>query len=145
MSNAKVLSKLGNAPVFSAYQSTPQSLGSTLAKIQLQTEDFDTANAFDSTTNYRFNPQVAGYYEIKGVISVSTTACQVLASIYKNGSLWKTGFNVQTNAGAGSISTIVYLNGSTDYVELWGSFSTTQNTNATTGYTWMQGCLIRGA
>ena len=47
-------------PAFSAYQSSAQTLSSnTVTKIQFQTEEFDTANCFDSTTNYRFTPNVA--------------------------------------------------------------------------------------
>lgn len=144
MSNARPLSRLGNGPIFSAYQSSAQSLTSTAAKINFQTEDYDPANAYDTSTS-RFNPQVPGYYKIDGVVSVSSSACQVIVHCYKNGSLWKTGFNTQTNAGAGNVSTTVYLNGSTDYVEIYAAFSTTQNTNATTGYTWFQGSLIKGA
>ena len=54
-------SQMVNAPAFSAYRLTDQSVtGSTWTKVQLGTEEFDTANAFDSSTNYRFTPQVAG-------------------------------------------------------------------------------------
>ena len=35
----------------------------TNTKIVFNAKEFDTANAFDSTTNYRFTPQVAGYYQ----------------------------------------------------------------------------------
>lgn len=44
-----------NTPAFRARLSGNQSIpNSTQTKIQLDTEDWDTDNAFDSTTNYRF-------------------------------------------------------------------------------------------
>ena len=52
----------GNQPAFSAYQGTAQSVTSGVyTKIAFTVENFDTANAFDSTTTYRFTPLVAGY------------------------------------------------------------------------------------
>ena len=63
------------APCFSAYQSITQTLSNaTLTKIQLQTEEFDTNSNFDSTTNYRFTPTVAGYYQVNGVVNIQGTA-----------------------------------------------------------------------
>ena len=44
-----------NTPAFRARLSSNQSIpNNTQTKIQLDTEDWDTDNAFDSTTNYRF-------------------------------------------------------------------------------------------
>ena len=61
------------APAFSAYQSTGQTLSSsTWTKIQLQTEEFDTASCYDNATNYRFTPNVAGYYQVNGVFAFSS-------------------------------------------------------------------------
>lgn len=52
-----------NGPAFSAYQSSAQTLSSgTITKIEFQTEEFDTDNCFDNAINYRFTPNVAGYY-----------------------------------------------------------------------------------
>ena len=57
-----------NGPTFSVYRNTTeQSVTSNVAtKIQFNAEEFDTANCFDSTTNYRFTPNVAGYYLFQG-------------------------------------------------------------------------------
>ena len=62
----------GNMPAFSAYLGTSQTVTTDVAtKLQLNTEVFDTASAFDSTTNYRFQPTVAGYYQLNGNVSGS--------------------------------------------------------------------------
>lgn len=115
------------APAFSAFNTGSQSLTSaTATKVILQNENFDTANCFDSTTNYRFTPNVAGYYQLNGIIYVSSssTAYSVIAMIYKNGSVYQSGSFQSTSApgnnGGGQVSAVVYLNGTTDYIELYG-------------------------
>jgi hypothetical protein len=139
-----------NMPAFSAYQSSGQSINSgTFTKVQLQTEEFDTSSAFDSTTNYRFTPQVAGYYQVSGNVGYSFTTGQNVITIYKNGSRFKDG-----NFGAGgtdgtqsTVSTLIYLNGSTDYIELW-SYQNTGTAKSLTigaGFTYFQAALIRTA
>lgn len=127
-------------PCFSAYQSTLQTLTATNQKITLQTEDWDTANAFDSTTNYRFTPQVAGYYHITGAIQLASSQYQT-PSIQKNGAGWKTGD--ATTAVTACVDCLVYLNGSTDYVELWDYVGVGVNT--VVGGTRLQGVLVRAA
>lgn len=135
----------GTGPAFSAYQSVAQTLtSSTIAKIQFQTEEFDTANCFDNATNYRFTPNVAGYYQINGVLTVTTSTTGVLLTIYKNGSRFKDGLYA-TNTNNSSVNALVYLNGTTDYVELYGLFVTGQNTNADSRYTYFQGYMVRAA
>ena len=111
----------GNGPAFSAYPSGTQTISSGVyTKVACNTEEFDTANAFDSTTNYRFQPTVAGYYQVNGAVSpngTSTGSC--VAAIYKNGSVFKYGPYIQTTNANSSVAALVYLNGSTDYIELY--------------------------
>ena len=115
----------GNMPAFSAKANANQSITtSTWTKVQLPSEDFDTANAFDSTTNYRFTPLVAGYYQINGEIRFNGTSMSQLGSaIYKNGSVVSSNvfpIPTVTNQYSSQVSKLIYLNGSTDYVELYG-------------------------
>ena len=132
-----------NGPAFSAYQSSAQTLSSaTYTKIQLQTEEFDTASCFDSTTNYRFTPSVAGYYLFTGSIAVSSFVTQMQIGFFKNGSLFKQGFN-STGAGQASISSLIYLNGSTDYVELYAWLYGGQALLGGGSYTFFQAFLAR--
>lgn len=141
----------GNGPAFSALISGSDQIVSSgvWTKAQLNAEDFDTANAFDSTTNYRFQPTVAGYYFMSGqvaMLSGAFTACQV--AIYKNGSAAKSALNYGgTNAlddWSTSVSCLIYLNGSTDYLELYG-FSVSGTPRFALGSTFMSGYLARAA
>ena len=131
------------APAFSAYQSSGQTLSAaTFTKIQFQTEEFDTANAFDSTTNYRFTPQVAGYYQVSGAIS-NNTGTQTVITIYKNGADFKRGNN--GSLFGDSVSALVYLNGSTDYVELYGYLVAGGALNTGGNLTYFQAAMVRSA
>ena len=79
----------GNMPAFSAYATGGQTVAtSTYTKLQFNALEFDTANCYDPTTNYRFTPNVAGYYQVNVQISNNTgtsTGYQLLF-VYKNGS-----------------------------------------------------------
>ena len=144
----------GNMPAFSAYAQGNQSVANnTWTKVTLAYEEFDTANCFDSTTNYRFTPNVAGYYQINGMIGGNATVTNptmVIAAIYKNGAIYKryttTGNPIDYQSG--TISSIVYFNGSTDYIELYGYLRSTSGViSGESSYviTWMNGCLLRAA
>lgn len=114
----------GQGPSFRAKMavgSTSISSG-VFTKIALTSEDWDTANCFDSTTNYRFTPNVAGYYQINGNINFAGTVTRALVSIYKNGSQYsrQTDLNFSTSNIYLCVSDMVYMNGTTDYLELWG-------------------------
>jgi hypothetical protein len=145
----------GNMPAFSAYRgSSNQSVSSnTWTKAQLNTEDFDTANAFDSTTNYRFTPTVAGYYQINGSIAPDSTVSfgtGVYVAIYKNGTLYRAANVNNTVAPTASIpciSAVIYFNGSSDYVELYAYFAGGSGMQIATTYnsSSLSGCLMRAA
>ena len=109
----------GYGPSFSAYYTgAGQSFtGGTQTKAIINTEEWDTANCFDSTTNYRFTPNVAGYYHIIGELQFSTAAYTNSIDFYKNGAIWKRGTLATTQSPFASC--LVYLNGSTDYVEMY--------------------------
>lgn len=142
------------APTFAAYRNGDQSISSsTWTKVQLNTEEWDTANCFDSTTNYRFTPTVAGYYQINGgfYAGASGTITRIIIGIYKNGSIYKLG-NYMAPATADSlrgvavVSSVVYFNGTTDYVELYGYITGTGPVFAgDSAQVYMNGCLLRGA
>jgi hypothetical protein len=138
----------GNMPAFSAYISATQSVTSGVdTKIAFNTEEFDTANCFDTST-YRFTPTVAGYYEFN--LSVSFNGSVITnneIAFYKNGSYYKRG--AWNTAGQQiSSSVLIYLNGSTDYVEFYGLINATgaQIYGANPPkYTWVTGYLARTA
>jgi hypothetical protein len=111
-------------PAFSAYLTSNQTLSATTwTKVQCGIEEFDTASCYDKDTNYRFTPNVAGYYQVNGNVQTSS-ASSLTCSIYKNGSEFKRGINLTTGSatlyttGAG-VSALIYLNGTTDYIEMY--------------------------
>lgn len=137
----------GTGPAFSAWLSGSQTLASaTLTKLQLNTEEFDTASCYDNTTNYRFTPNVAGYYQVNGRIQCTSPATQVYLAVYKNGSLFKDLANNPGSSVAANGGCLIYLNGSTDYIELYGYFGTGQAVqNANAAITYFQASLARAA
>ena len=122
-----------NGPAFSAYRTADQTVtNNTATKVQLNIEEYDTNNCFDSTTNYRFTPNVAGYYQVNFSIYGKSSANDLTlntARIVKNGADLAYGFSGQGAYiyipsrsyvdGAAVGSTLVYMNGSTDYIELY--------------------------
>ena len=108
------------APCFSAYQSgAAQSIPNAVyTKIQFNTKEFDITNAYDAATNFRFQPLVAGYYQVNAEVLVSTLASPLVVSIYKNSAEFKRGIQVNSVNG-GVVSSIVFMNGTTDYLEIF--------------------------
>ena len=130
-----------SAPAFSVYKSSVQSLsGGTWTKLTFDSEEFDTNSNFASS---RFTPTVAGYYQINGAVNNGANV-QTVAAVYKNGSAYKYGVNF-SNGYCSTVSSLVYCNGSTDYIELWGYFGSTNNTGSGLEQTYFNGCLLRGA
>ena len=140
------LSLDGNAPAFSAYQSSSQTIPSqTYTKVSLQTEEFDTNNNFDSTTNYRFTPTVAGYYQFNATVT-ENGAVNLWPLLYKNGVMNKAGNSIALASligGIAQVSGLIYLNGSTDYVELYIFCSAGTTLSTGNAFTTMQGFLAR--
>jgi hypothetical protein len=139
----------GTGPAFSAYQSSAQTIsGSVLTKVQLQTEEFDTNSNYDNTTNYRFTPTVAGYYQISGAVSDASAGTNHVTTIYKNGAEFKRGSQISYSGASptqGVVSALIYFNGSTDYVELYVYITTGATLSASNYYTYFQGVMVRGA
>jgi hypothetical protein len=134
-----------NGPAFSAYNGANQSISNnTYTKLQFPSEEYDTNNNFDNATNYRFTPTVAGYYQISGCFQVATQA-EKFVMIYKNGVINKAGNDLI--GWLASVSAIVYFNGSTDYVELYGYTGSGASTTTSAGaaFVWFQGVMVRGA
>jgi hypothetical protein len=138
----------GNGPAFSAYPNAQQTISSTSTwtKINFQTEEFDTNNNFDNATNMRFTPTVAGYYQISAnFVTTSTGGTSERIAIYKNGSIFKSGTYVISYMESGHVSTLIYFNGSTDYVEAYAWVTSARTLQATDNTTWFQGVLVRAA
>ena len=141
----------GNMPAFSAYQSSAQTLSNgVFTKLQFQTEEFDTNSNFDNATNYRFTPTVAGYYQINGGWQPTTAPTINLAvNLYKNGSAYKQGPYITASLSNSNynVSSVVYLNGSTDYIELYAYNNSGGNVVVVAALiaTYFNGVMVRAA
>lgn len=114
-------SKVNYGPAFRAGPSSSAQVltASTFTKITAQLEDFDPNSAYDTALS-RFTPQVAGYYSVSGTVVFTTSvAANAMATIYKNDVKVVQGVQTDSALYALSVSGLIYLNGTTDYVELW--------------------------
>jgi len=143
-----------NRGLFYVYSGADQNIGSNAyTTVALNTEVFDLDSYFN-TTNYRYIPQVAGYYYIECMIQFRPKAADdnvnLSAHIYKNGNTYhSTGSSPYLSAnestrptgqmcmkvGAGKevqteISSIVHFDGSSDYVDLRGHIYNYTNSSA---------------
>jgi hypothetical protein len=141
-----------NGPAFSATTTTAQSFTtSTWTKVQFNIETFDTNTNYDPTTNYRFTPTVAGYYQINGNIGfVGAAAGFTMVAIYKNGATFIDGSGIPNNVvvgGKATAASVIYFNGSTDYVEFyaWQSSGGALALNTGTGQSTFSGAMVRSA
>jgi len=139
-------------PAFSAYRTTSaQTITTgTWTKVLFDAKDFDTATAYSTSTS-RFTPQVAGYYQVSGCLNMSPAAAGTcLTAVYKNGSIWKLGVSIPLNATIYiclNVTSLVYLNGSTDYIEIYVQQTSGSNLSLydSQANTYFQAAMIRGA
>jgi hypothetical protein len=155
--NGSAWDTITGGPAFSAYYTgTGQTINSgTDTLITINTKEFDTIGAFNNTGStttlnglsvpaYAFMPPIAGYYQITIEAQLNTGSNTVSADIFKDGNYFKRG-----TLGAAQnpfTSALVYLNGSTDYVQFYvysSGSTTTQSTNV--AQTYFQAAFIRGA
>jgi hypothetical protein len=139
-----------NGPAFSAWASSVQTVGAgAYVKAQFQTEEFDTANAFDNTSLSRFKPTVAGYYQVNAALcQVSSTGGEWVVWLYKNGAAFKSGSDLILAGGANLqsvLSALVYLNGSTDYLEVFAFSNVAATIRASQSGSFFQAVMVRGA
>lgn len=136
----------GTGPAFSAYLSSGQSLTLNITtKLAFNTESYDTNSNFDPTTNYRFTPTVAGYYQVNGGIQFGGTTDGYMV-LYKNGAPDKYGqLSGARSAYIATLSAQVYLNGSTDYIEMYALSSVTGTTASGSALTYFQAAMVRAA
>jgi len=138
-----------NGPAFSAYANTTQSItGSTWTKVNFDNERFDSNNNFASS---RFTPTVAGYYLLSAnVYFNSNPTGQTILNLSINGaSSSGYGLNrfVSTGVGQLSGSMVVYMNGSTDYVEIYfySQGANTLNSGTSDTLVLFTGAMVRSA
>ena len=141
-----------NGPAFSVYWNGSSGVSSnTPFKATLNVEYFDTADAFNTST-FTFQPATAGYYQLSyGVVGRATGVSLQTINVLprKNGtepvnaySLSSWLFPVAATEGASSGSYLVYMNGTTDIIELYAKLVGSSPIVTTA---WMTGFLARSA
>jgi hypothetical protein len=137
-----------SGPAFSAYRTAARNTAATNFQAVIpDTEEFDTASCYDTTTG-RFTPNVAGYYQINGEVYSSASVGELIAVFYKNGTLYKYGTRTASGGNGASVSSVVFLNGTTDYVELYVYYSASPAVALNVGanhINYMNGVFVRPA
>jgi hypothetical protein len=108
-------------PAFSAYgNSVNQTLVANVnTKITFNTEEYDTDGCFASN---RFTPTKAGYYVISAYVDADSPSSTITRLyLWKNGAAWKYLRSEYGHTGEREMNGTaqVYLNGTTDYVEIY--------------------------
>lgn len=153
---------VGNGPAFSAYVGTGQAISaSTATVVAYNSKNFDTATCFNNTNGtvtlngisvppYAFCPNVAGYYQINTAVTYyypsSTTFSQV--QIFKNTTPITTNMTASGSAAqetSAQSSSVVYLNGSGDYVLIKGYTSASGVTIDNNSYSTFSAAMVRAA
>jgi len=125
---------VNNTPAFHAFVSSNQAVSNaTETKAQFDSEVYDTDNAFDSSTNYRFTPQTAGKYFFYTQLRLDSGSNDnnidyVYVEITKNGAgANNTIFDFRSDRDGRKFTVnsfqLIDMNGSTDYVEVTGTIS----------------------
>ena len=150
--NGTTLQPPSVVPCFSVYQSSGlnQVVGNGSSVVILNTKQFDTNNNFDAVTTYRFTPTIAGYYQFSfGIFSIDNNITNFRAELAKNGSAVAQGQYTQTGiyVWVSNSSALVYLNGSTDYVQLRANNGSGVNITLISGLVnvYLSGFLARSA
>jgi len=144
----------GNMPAFSYYGNADQTPASgTAVKVQYNTQLFDTTGGMYNASTYRFTPTIAGYYNVYAFFEWQGHAGNTGQAIfiYKNGSAYRRGqlFSATGGNTQAAVNGIIQMNGSTDYLEIYGiqntgSSLTIFNSNGQ-NYNCFEACLIRTA
>jgi len=139
--------------VFSAYQTAASTslTTNTNTKVLLTTEEFDTDAQFDAA-NSKFQPTIAGYYHIDATVrfGAASFSGEASAQLYKNGAGYKIEIKTPVataNKHYSTISEEVYMNGTTDYLELYciANGTTLVTVGGGTTSTRFSGYLVRRA
>lgn len=144
-------------PVAQAYQSSAQTLSSaTFTLIEYQTEINDPNGCFNNTNGsvtlngltapaYSFTPNRAGWYQVSAGLTMGSVATCITIAIYKNGtnvkvlSLTEPVYTQYGMYGSG----LVYLNGTGDYIQIYGRLQTGQALDASAASTYIDVVQVR--
>ena len=94
-------------------------------KLQYNSEIFDTDSCYDPTTNYRFTPNKAGYYQVSCTARITSGNANVFIGFSQNGgsTIYVQQIQAPTSTANCLIngSTLLYFDGSTNYLEVYAA------------------------
>ena len=140
---------------FREYRNGSQTMvHNTFDLVEYNAETFDLNGWYDHSTNFRYTPQVAGYYKfdahiwISGLGTSDNTEFQL--GFWKNGTVYSRSDRSDDSNYGGQQSTIatdiIQLNGSSDYVDVrllnYNSSSSNRDLNGATYLNWFTGYLV---
>lgn len=127
-----------SVPAFSVNKTSNQTVtADTWTLVTWNSENFDTNNNFASN---RFTPTVPGKYLVTfGFYCNSASGCN--AALYKNGSWYRQNHDAGTG-GMPVVTAVVDMNGTTDYLEAYGSVPGNNTIVGAGGVSRFEGILI---
>jgi len=144
----------GTGPAFAAYITSTQTISTnTWTRVAMAGEFFDTNGCFNNTSgtvtlnglsvpSYSFCPNVAGYYQFSLSGDAGGSSDQTVVSIERNANeIYTSGWGNKLTA---SVSGVLYLNGTGDYVSAYIYSSGTSVLNAPQ-LNFITGCMVRAA
>lgn len=108
--------------------------------IALNTPTIDNIGGFVSAT-YRYQPNIAGYYVVTACLTINQAAAVLQTEIRKNTTVVSiaNAYTANNYYPAATTSVLVYMNGSTDYVQ---AYITTTGTGTLFGYNYLMATYV---
>lgn len=120
-------------------QTTPNA---TFAKVQFNSEDFDTNGNYDPTTNYRYTIPISGFYQINSCVIVSgNPGTFFILTLYKNGSALQRGSQINSSGASGVTYSDIQQFTAGDYIEIF-MFTSSVTTLDITNQSYFSGYLV---
>jgi len=119
-------------------------VSSVNTKINFDTTDFNVGSGFD-TTNKWFKPTIAGYYELHAQVGIDAIDGHNMGIyLQKNGSVYNgcSHASGQTVSQTVDVTDVAYLNGSTDYIEVYAGQTNGSNASFKAGSTFFSAKYI---
>jgi hypothetical protein len=125
LTNQTLTEVVGTTAAGAVVKSTAQAIANnTFTKVTLPGPATDPQSWWNAANN-RWIPTIPGYYEVSGMLSYFSLTANTLYEIFilKNGFTVVNGLYPSNISAAtfltGTANTVVYMNGTTDYLEMW--------------------------
>lgn len=138
---------ISNPYKFSVYRNGAQNTSAgAAAKVNFDSELFDTNSNFDSTVNYRYTAPVSGFYQFGWCVSTAVANTRWFTSLYKNGATEiargdDSSVSV-SGAGNGGSRLLQLTAADTVEVQVFCNAAIAIQTDAAGALTWFSGFLV---